>query len=331
MSDPIIGDVDTPPRLNYPFLWADFIELRCLIHPDKIFTRADIDDVFQEKQDQSRDSEFKADVDSVEIDKQNGYEADKADRRSRKWGDCFKMIRRRVMQYGKDYPFNIDSSSSKIILRSPLTSGMRMYLMSLIASSMRYIPDTRRGEIAGAFEAASYSVFKRLMPPGARIYIFGAGNNGRSRYRGHLHTRLKKLARDFRGQLITKKKDFARIDRGDGGIDLLAWHPMLDSRDGIPLALAQCGCSPDEWVHKQLEASPSKLRQLHVLHDWASYYFMPHDLMDKEGDWFRASDIGKAIIVDRIRMVRLSRQYDSFDEAISGAAFVDEAIALSIP
>ena len=82
----------------------------------------------------------------------------------------------------------------------------------------------------------------------------------------------------------------------------------------MPISFAQCGCSKDEWRFKQLEASPSKhFTHLPVSHPWATYYFMPLDMRHPDGGWANASDIGQAIIVDRLRLVRLASQYSLHD------------------
>ena len=75
------------------------------------------------------------------------------------------------------------------------------------------------------------------------------------------------IAHDIRCAPNFEAKDFKPTDTGDGGIDLIAWHPMEDQREGIPLAFAQCGCSTTDWTFKQLEASPAAHRHhLPVMH-----------------------------------------------------------------
>jgi hypothetical protein len=87
-----------------------------------------------------------------------------------------------------------------------------------------------------------------------------------------------------------------------------------DERIGIPIAAAQCGCSAEEWSLKSLEASPSVLNsKIQVHHPWATYYFMPQDLatsQDGMNDWQRRDKLTQSIVVDRLRILRLSREYD---------------------
>lgn len=59
-----------------------------------------------------------------------------------------------------------------------------------------------------------------------------------------------------------------------------------DVRDGLPIALAQRGCTSDidGWSKKSLGAAPANLRpHIHLLHPWSTYYFMPHDLTEASG------------------------------------------------
>ena len=38
----MLENLDSVPEKADPFLWADFAELRALIHPDKAFSRGDL-------------------------------------------------------------------------------------------------------------------------------------------------------------------------------------------------------------------------------------------------------------------------------------------------
>jgi len=164
------------------------------------------------------------------------------------------------------------------------------------------------------------------MPDGAEIRATWAQGGVEAPYHGTLFEKMQKLASDLRCAANFKPRDFKPNDSGDGGIDLIAWHPMADSREGMPIAFAQCGCSRDDWRFKQLEASPNKhYRHLPVMHSWATYYFLPLDLREPDGDWAYKSDIGQAIIVDRLRLVRLVEQY-GIHPLLPAMPFVDEAL-----
>jgi hypothetical protein len=175
-------------------------------------------------------------------------------------------------------------------------------------------------------------IFSCLMPAGWEVHRFGA--KGATRYTGHLFTRLSKLASDLRGRLEVQKHHYKAKNAGDGGLDIVAWHPLGgDSRVGIPIALAQCGCTAEEWTLKSLEASPSVLGgNLKTHADWSTYYFMPQDLVDGRGpvqDWQRRPSLTRCIVIDRMRLIRLADAYGVVDDCLSAPERVDEACQLA--
>ena len=64
------------------------------------------------------------------------------------------------------------------------------------------------------------------------------------------------------------------------------------------------------------------------MHPWATYYFLPVDLRDTDGGWAYENDIGEAIIVDRLRMLRLATQFN-LHAAIPALPLLDEVRALT--
>jgi len=162
------------------------------------------------------------------------------------------------------------------------------------------------------------------------VLKFPKFTDGRAYSQAFLLRRRLGFAGDIRATPTFKDRDFKLGDHGDGGIDIVAWHPMGDSRDAIPSAFAQCGCSREDWRRKHLEASPSKLRaKLNPHHPWTTYYFMPIDLRWSDGDWANKSDFGDAIMVDRLRLVRLASQFDVIRTMPLGD-HVDQAYALAV-
>lgn len=123
---------------------------------------------------------------------------------------------------------------------------------------MAYIP--KKNAIARVFEECSLRVFQNLMPIGSQVYPAWASGGAQARYQGSLPEKYRRIASDIRAIPTFADRDFKTGDHGDGGIDIVAWHPLGDTRAAIPSALAQCGCSRDDWRHKHLEASPAKLR-----------------------------------------------------------------------
>lgn len=88
------------------------------------------------------------------------------------------------------------------------------------------------------------------------------------------------------------------------------------------------------WPSKALEASPARLHnQLHTSHRWSTYYFMPLDLteeVDGKMSWQQRRDLGDAIYVDRLRVVRLAKVEDLRATGALVETLVKEAVAMSL-
>ena len=292
--------LDAPPKPSDPLFWTDFVELRALVHPDRCYSRGDLLGLLSRAKDTDGDGRRSRD---------GGSESGEA-----RWRDIAHFAEGRAHQFAGAYPFRISVDGDTLELLEATSLNQNAYLCLLLSSLMRHVPKQRQGELARFFEKASHTVFRRLMPEGAEVHPTWAGGGEGVRYRETLYEKMQAISKDIRCTANFTERDFKENDRGDGGIDLVAWHPMADQREGIP-AFAQCGCSKEDWSFKQLEASPTKhSRHLPAMHPWATYYFMPLDLRHADGDWAYKSDIGQAIIVDRLRLIRLSHQYGLFSE-----------------
>lgn len=287
--------LEAPPSASDPLFWTDFVELRALIHPDRCYSRGDLSGLIK----RSRDTSSSRSEQQAES----------------RWRDLINFAGARATEFGAGYPFKVSDDGDTLELATPADDEEpSAYLRLLLSSLMRHFPQ-HTVTIGRFFEQVSQTVFRQLMPAGAEVHPTWASGGEQMRYTGSLHQKLQGVAADLRCTANFEERDFKANDTGDGGIDLVAWHPMADHREGIPIAFAQCGCSKDDWKFKHLEASPSKhFRHLPVMHPWATYYFMPLDLRHADGDWAYKNDIGEAIIVDRLRLMRLSRQYGLFGE-----------------
>ncbi len=283
----MIFELDSLPA-NEPYLWADYLEIWATVSVDKCFSRGDLASICR----------------AQSTPKGRQYS-------DSKWQYAITFIDTRIALFGNDYPFELSEDRDTLHLKESsytrLTSQQKLYLALLFCANIKYIELNSRAIFTNAFEKISYPVFERLMPNGATVHHCWASAGSSANYTGLLFNKLTKIAQDFRCTANFTINDFKPNDRGDGGIDILAWHDMGDDRPSIPIALAQCGCSKDEWVAKQLEASPAKmLHMLPVIHPWATYYFLPQDLRWHNADWAHKSDIGAAIFVDRLRLMRLT-------------------------
>jgi hypothetical protein len=295
----MLDNLGEPPATDDVFRWADFLELRAVVHPDRRFSRGDFVAL----------SKF-----SFTANNQSRGSAES------RWNDALIFIDQRIVVFGDVYPFRPSDDRDTLEILDQLTPMQRLYLNLLVGANMRYIKRSERSKVARSFEELSLKLFKKILPMGSRVkpaWAAGDGENGG--YVGTLKEKFEAIAVDIRAETKMKDEWFHQNDRGDGGIDLVAWHPMGDDRESIPAALAQCGCSATDWKTKQLSASPAKLRGMFlVLHPWANFYFMPIDLRLPSGGWAHRSDLGDAIIVDRLRLMKIACEADVTGESEFG-------------
>ncbi|MBH1986224.1 MAG: hypothetical protein I8H76_02730 [Burkholderiales bacterium] len=348
-AKPILDSAMGRPNGSDLYIWCDFIELRCLVDKDRKFSRGRLLEILDETA-QMHGEQTDADVVTLpdEALVAAAFDADDEDdaagdviaagqvgtRNEMRVAGWFANLAFRAKIFGEAYPFKLSDDGQELEVQPVDTSLRKLYVQMLMSASLRLVPKDRRDELTESFEETSHEIFKQLMPRGWEVHRFGA--KGASRYEGLLFDKLTALCKDLRGRFQLQKKDFKPNDRGDGGLDLVAWHPMGgDERDGLPVALAQCGCTSegDAWSKKSLEAAPAKLRpHIHLLHPWSAYYFMPHDLTEATGnkiDWQQRANLTETIIIDRSRLIRLASLYESVDQCVTAEVCVIEALALA--
>jgi hypothetical protein len=339
------------PTASDLYYWCDYIELKCLVDPDHKYSRGRVlellDDSAQlygdvtdaDNNAQAKDEVILGGDDEEELDEEaflpiGGLVSStppSLQKESRVAG-WFANFEYRAAIFGDNYPFELSADSQELSLRDITPKGRQLYLQLLLSSSLRLIPATRWDELTEPFEEISEQIFAKLMPSGWKVHRFGA--KGATRYKGLLFSKLQKLAKDLRAPLQLKKEHFKTGNSGDGGLDLVAWHPLGDARIGIPIALAQCGCTAEEWSKKSLEAAPDALwSHMPAHHRWATYYFMPHDLVVSSGskqDWQRRPKITACIVIDRLRLMNLAGEYNIIDSCASTPQLITEATGLAL-
>jgi hypothetical protein len=349
-AEPILDSKMSRPTGSDLYIWCDYIELRCLVDKDRKLSRGRVQELLDDTA-QMYGEQTDADVVNPpdgavpaaiadgddELDAGDGVPpglGHVGTRNEMRVAGWFANIAFRAKTFGQAYPFALSPDGQELEVL-PVDSKLReLYVQMLMSASLRLVPKDRRDELTESFEETSHEIFKQLMPTGWEVHRFGA--KGASRYEGLLYDKLVALCKDLRGKLHLQAKDFKANDRGDGGLDLVAWHPMAgDERDGLPVALGQCGCTSngDEWSKKSLEAAPAKLRpHIHLLHPWSTYYFMPHDLTEATGaqvDWQQRANLTETIVIDRSRLIRLASLYGTVDRCVTAVSTVTEAVALS--
>lgn len=341
-ADPILENVTTAPNAaRYErYRWCDYVELRCLTHMDKRFSRDNLAEAVGESSElASKGGAQVPESDEFSVEEQENEEGETLTSETEA-GDqtellsvaTFRHLRWRAAIFGAAWPFEVDEHAQEIKIKPVLDNTHYLYLQLLLSALLKYCPKKRSKIYTSTFEDLSFHIFKDLMPKGAQVHQFGVGHS--THYTGHLFDRLQKLTSDVQGKFLLEKRDFPKNDPGDGGLDLVAWHDLKDQRDNIPIALAQCGCTATGWPSKMLEASPAKLsKKLVTGHDWATYYFMPLDLCDERDGkmhWMEWRDVNTAIVVDRLRLMRMADADDLDKKKVLVKDAVNEALAFKL-
>ncbi|MDR6233568.1 hypothetical protein [Pseudomonas oryzihabitans] len=316
-----------PPSHAYSFLWADYAELICLTSPDGFYGQGQIVDLTTEQEELLTDSENCDDEDLEALEDDAARFIQISEDVSRRWADISQRLNSRQLTMTGFWPFVFEGG----VLYSRFDAENNnhvFYVALLLCSSLRYLQGKKKKVVTASLEEIGYVIFKSLMPSGWHVKPFGAHQRISEGYTGKLEDKFRALAGDISARFY-EDRGFDPSDTGDGGLDVVAWHPIGgDGRGNIPVAFAQCGCSPTDWEHKQFEASPLNIEATLVpQHSAANFYIMPHDLKALNGSWDRGSNVGRVILVDRYRILKLAEQYGFHHEIRSGCEHVIEALA----
>jgi hypothetical protein len=330
-SLPLFQNLDTLPRLNQTHQWADYVELLALTSEDKSYSQAqlqdtegEIEDVAVDMEDVDFDEETISSDPDFNIENSRNFNGD--EKLNRRWADIKTCLHSRHLRLGDAWPFEL--KDDVLYATASLQNSLhRLYTALLLASALKYILKTRHKDITTSLEEIGYRLFCYLMPMSQTAWIvkpFGAHQRIANSYQGTLFNKISQLAKDLNTQCVAQRDDFKPGDSGDGGLDLVAWHPMGDKLGYIPIAFAQCGCSLDDLKHKQLEAHPANWRnKIQLQNPPTNYYFAPHDLRQNSGRW--DEQLGEVIMLDRARIIHLAKVY-KFPAEYVDWSHVDEAI-----
>ena len=286
---------------------ADFLELRAFINTegglnmDRNFSRSDFDTVCDNDQDDIYDN-----------DQDDRY--DNRGRISTKWSDSLRCIRARMNYFGDSYPFRVHDNKNDVIEFMDKPADLqKSYLSLLMLSSQRCIKRNKRHVLSREFEKMCLKLFPYCLPKGSTVKCnWAQPGPDDGCYAGTLPDKLKAIAKDIRARSDGISDDqYDSNNRGDDGIDLVAWHGMFDGRQGIPIAMAQCSCQVTDLRGKQSESSFSRHKsRLPVVQPWLNFYFLPMDFLLEKDKWRYESNIDDAIFVDRYRIIRLMKEND---------------------
>lgn len=299
---------ETLPKLSEPHLVADYIELLCLIHPDREVSRSDILDRIRERADveaEPEPEELRRGLEEADTD-EGSPAAAIDDAWERQASDWFALLSWRASAFTTWYPFAI--SPDGVILSAPeeLSDQQQMYVFLLAASALRHFNKRDQTLIASAFEVLGLEALTAYLPRGSEVHMFGKHPGNRGRYSGKLFYRLERLGKDLGAQLNCEESDFDQKDTGDKGLDIVGWIPLGDQAWGVLGVFVQCACTMD-WIKKQNETSKAEWEQyLHVIPHPQQLTFIPFSYRTQQGEWYKPRK-RTTVLVDRSRLLHLLR------------------------
>ena len=308
-------------------LWADYIELLCLIQVDRVISKSDVLDrvriVAEDLQEGQDDNEAEDTLPGDNLDELPAAELnDKWAGRASTW---FRHLSYRAGAFGSSYPFSLTETEDVLKVSSSLTAEQKLYVFLLLCSNLRYC-ESSMGALTKTFERLSAEVIKQCLPATAEVHIFGTSEITGGRYTGDLWTNINKLARDLGESVKIARTDLAPSDYGDGGLDIVAWVPLGDVNTHRIVLLGQCACTLN-WELKQYTATALKWSQAITLSPSViSVIFIPHALRRADGSWHDKINMTTTMI-DRPRFMHLiGNKLDNFNES-PGHAVAEDAIA----
>ncbi len=319
-----ISRIELPKQETDYNVWADYIELLAMLHPDrKLSVEAIKDRLLDENDGDNRKalSQITAmsrrvltpDIDRIADDQFEG-DTDPEDEQRIKTAiigvlDYMKCRKTIVSNY---YPFEIDSRYS-VSLKDGLTDKNKIYTILLISSLIRVInrADGFSYRITHRFEHLCEYPFGLLIPQIATKNFFGAGGefaNETGQLSGQLfYDKVNALAKNLRLHL---HPDFTRDSAGvhnvgDGGLDWVAWISFADNLHMLPTYFAQCACGND-WEDKLFDANKSKWGQYILFgYDYQIFHFIPKSYRELDHKWLNSMKLHSAILIDRFRIIEL--------------------------
>lgn len=279
--------------------WADFIELSCIKNVDHLFSIHDMLDHYADErpEDLERGSTgHSKKYDQIVVDMENYFE----------------LIKFRSESLEEYYPFELDDSHC-ITLKSNLNDNHLFYLFLLLASNLTFFDKSTGYALTHAFEDLCCDILKAISSPLAITEVFGTsrvGGDGDS-YKGNLKERLRTLANNLcanTSKSLDSDTDY-EVPGGDGGLDIVSYVP-IDGMPFIPVSLAQCACSYDEWSNKQSSISDSIWKpRFGNLAPYLQFTFVPFYYRKASGDFENFTKVFTCLI-DRHRIFKVLRTHD---------------------
>lgn len=280
-------------------VWADFVELSCLMSTDKEIS---LSDMLLIVSGEGHDSPERGSDGTGEQD----------DAFYQEFLDIFKYLENRADILDNAYPFSFIDGDTITIDLGNLESRHLLYLFLLYSSNLSFFTKSEQQRLTKAFESISRYILKQIYPA-YHVEVFGTANNpGDIFHGGKLIDRFEKLAQCLHTEVKPATKKNPRYNRagGDGGLDLVGFI-QLDKPNTetpfIPACFAQCACSVEKWKEKQSSIKYDEWNQrFEQLAHYCEFIFVPFSLRGPDGKWSDEEADRMAVIpVDRIRFLHI--------------------------
>ncbi|WP_029988261.1 hypothetical protein [Leucobacter sp. PH1c] len=306
----MFDEVERLPGAPQLHRWTDWAELLAYTSAVGAISMPELAETTERRTDfidtESEDDQDESELESEPlIEESQGEPAKYQDALARRAGDVLSYLQDRATRYGPAYPFEVDLNARTVSLRSA-TNSRRFYLFLLACACLRYVEKPAdRTKLAAQFELAGIEVLKRILPTSAEVHLFGANSLTTGKYSGLLFEKVKALAADLGERVLATNTDFERGDRGDNGLDLIAWVPLHDELPGRLTVFGQAACTP-AWVSKQHSSHSSSWSSVMTLTaDPVNMVFIPYDYRRPGAEWYTSRHIHKSTVIDRYRIVKL--------------------------
>ncbi|RZK45324.1 MAG: hypothetical protein EOO61_00225 [Hymenobacter sp.] len=292
-------------------VWLDYIEMVCLLNKDNTMTRGQVYDlVFNEA------PEITPQTDD-ELPPEDGQPLSvqvASDTNNQTVLSWFSALKSKSEEFGEAYPFIVNSSVGEIKLKNDLSDENKFYIYLLMSASLKVFSNKLRNKITTDFEFVCFEAQERIFPlsklgVNAETHFFGKNPEAKTgRFVGKLEDKFQALA-----QLINcHNLDISPLksnNTGDRGIDVLSvFRFERDRAFGLPLIIAQCACSYEDWTTKQYDHHKEKYYHYRLFpYDYIRITFIPFYYRDVVGQWFKPDDIS-TVVIDRLRLIRIMEE-----------------------
>lgn len=314
------------PRASKAFeknVWADFVELLCLVSKDKEISLSDLVEVARQE-------------DPEHSERGDQESAEKEDSFRQQLSDVFSYLLSRKQSFGDFYPFSFVDEDTICVEQTPLSSGQKLYLFLLYASNLSRFTKSEQARLTKDFEALSKAVIKLVFPQ-FNVEIFGtASQEGEPFHGGNVFDRLQRLSQYLNTTLsdAALKNPRYRQAGGDAGIDLVGFAQIEAAGSHapfVPTLFAQCACSVDEWKDKQFSIQYEKIsKKFSNLASYCEFIIVPFSLRGTDGSW-SYTDLDRIVVIpiDRVRFLHIISLYGesfSFFENNDAYALVTDSL-----